>query len=229
MGGQFEPPATSSRIPTPIHPKPCACNQQPAWASIIDFLDAAPRALRSVRAKVPLHGEEPGLWNTGPAIRSMDPRPNPDFMRRAIALASENVRSGRGGPFGAVVVRDGVILAEGVNQVTAMNDPTAHAEVTAIRAACASLRAFALAGSELYTSCEPCPMCFAAVHWARMDRIWFGNTSDDAARADFDDAHLYRQLTLPRQQRAIPSVNLLRDEAWESFHLWQQSSLKSLY
>jgi guanine deaminase len=159
----------------------------------------------------------------------MHPSPNPEFMRRAIALATENVRSGHGGPFGAVVVREGVILGEGANSVTRDNDPTAHGEVRAIRAACQSLGVFSLERSEIYTSCEPCPMCLAAIYWARIDRIWFGNTSADAARAAFDDALLYREITLPPDQRAIPSAMLLRDEAWESFQLWLDSPNKTPY
>jgi len=122
----------------------------------------------------------------------MNPAPNPEFMRKANALATDNVRSGAGGPFGAVIVRDGVLISEGANRVTQENDPTAHAEVCAIRAACRSLATFSLHGCEIYTSCEPCPMCLAAIYWARIDRIYYGNTSADAARVAFDDAFLYR-------------------------------------
>jgi guanine deaminase len=150
----------------------------------------------------------------------MNPVPNPEFMRQAIALATENVRSGSGGPFGAVVVRDGSVVGKGVNRVTRDNDPTAHAEVSAIRAACQALGGFSLEGCQIYTSCEPCPMCLAAVYWARIDRIWFGNTCADAARAGFDDAFLYREVALPLAQRTIPSSMLLHDQAWESFQLW---------
>jgi guanine deaminase len=160
---------------------------------------------------------------------TMHPSPNPEFMRRAIALATENVRSGSGGPFGAVIVRDGSIIGEGANSVTRDNDPTAHGEVRAIRAACQKLGVFSLQGSEIYTSCEPCPMCLAAVYWAHIDRIWFGNTSADAARADFDDAFLYREIALPPEQRAIPSAILLRDQAWESFQLWLDTPNKTPY
>jgi tRNA(Arg) A34 adenosine deaminase TadA len=148
---------------------------------------------------------------------------NPDFMRRAIALASENVRTNSGGPFGAVIVRNGIVVGEGVNRVTAENDATAHAEVCAIRAACQALGVFSLQGCEIYTSCEPCPMCLAAIYWAHIRRIWFGNTSADAARAAFDDAVLYREVALPASQRSVPSAALLHDEAWESFHLWLDS------
>lgn len=150
-------------------------------------------------------------------------------MRRAIALATENVRTGQGGPFGAVIVRAGKVIGEAANRVTRQNDPTAHAEVSAIRAACRALGTFTLQGCEIYTSCEPCPMCLAAIYWARMDRIYFGNTSADAARAAFDDAFLYREVAFPSPQRAIPSVPLLRDQAWESFQLWLDTPNKILY
>ncbi len=130
---------------------------------------------------------------------------NPEFMRQAIALATENVSSGRGGPFGAVIVRDGAVVATGVNQVTVTNDPTAHAEVVAIRRACAELGVFSLEGCEMYTSCEPCPMCLAAIYWSRMDAIFFGNTAADAAAAGFDDAFLYEELKKPVDSRRIPT------------------------
>jgi len=159
----------------------------------------------------------------------MNPAPNPEFMRKAIALATDNVRTGSGGPFGAVIVRDGVILGEGANRVTQENDPTAHAEVRAIRAACGALGVFSLHGCEIYTSCEPCPMCLAAIYWARLERIWYGNTCADAARAAFDDAFLYRELVLPAQQRAIPSSMLLHEQAWESFQLWLDTPGKTPY
>ena len=159
----------------------------------------------------------------------MNPAPKPEFMRRAIAIATENVRSGAGGPFGAVIVRDGKTIAEAANRVTEENDPTAHAEVRAIRAACGELGVFSLQGSEIYTSCEPCPMCLAAIYWARMDRIWYGNSSAEAARVNFDDAFLYSQMKLPAEQRTIPAATLLHDEAWESFQLWLDTPNKILY
>jgi tRNA(Arg) A34 adenosine deaminase TadA len=155
--------------------------------------------------------------------------PNPEFMRRAIALATENVRTSLGGPFGAVIVRDGLVVGEGANSVTRTNDPTAHAEVQAIRDACRALGVFSLEGCTIYTSCEPCPMCLAAIYWARIDRIWYGNTSQDAARIAFDDAALYREFTLPPAQRSIPSSPLLREQAWESFQAWLDSSAKTPY
>ena len=145
---------------------------------------------------------------------------NPRFMDEAIALATENVVSGRGGPFGAVIVRDGSIVATGVNLVTATNDPTAHAEVTAIRNACTALGTFSLEECEIYTSCEPCPMCLSAIYWARCKAIYFGNTSADAAEAGFDDAFLYKEVKLPLAERKIPAVNLQREEAKSSFAAW---------
>lgn len=157
----------------------------------------------------------------------MDPFPSPEFMRRAISLATENVRIGGGGPFGAVIVKEGVVVGEGSNRVTRENDPTAHAEVCAIRAACHTLGTFALRDCDLYTSCEPCPMCLAAIYWARIDRICFGNTSADAARIGFDDAVLYREIALPAPERAIPSAMLMREQAWESFQLWLDSPNKT--
>lgn len=150
-------------------------------------------------------------------------------MRRAIALATENVRSAMGGPFGAVIVRDGVVIGEGANFVTRDNDPTAHGEVSAIRAACRALGAFSLEGSEIYSSCEPCPMCLAAIYWARIDRIWFGNACADAARIGFDDAFLYRELALPLENRTTPAEQVLPDEAWESFQAWLDAPNKTPY
>src|ERR1700729_3848616 len=142
---------------------------------------------------------------------------NPTFMEQAIALATENVTSGRGGPFGAVIVRDGKIVATGVNLVTATNDSTAHGEIVAIRNACTALGSFQLKGCQIYTSCEPCPMCLAAIYWARMDHIYFGSTAADAAAAGFDDAFLYDEIKRPIAQRTIPATNLLRDQALSSF------------
>ncbi len=149
--------------------------------------------------------------------------PNPEFLRRAIALATQNVVSGAGGPFAAVIVRDGKIVGEGVNTVTVGNDPTAHGEVNAIRAAARTLGTFTLAGCELYTSCEPCPMCLAAAYWARLDAIYYGAGAADAARAGFDDAFLYDEMKKPASGRKLPSTQLLGDEAWASFAAWLAS------
>ena len=161
---------------------------------------------------------------------SSSPRTSdPAFMRQAIDLATANVTSGRGGPFGAVIVRAGEIVATGVNLVTATNDPTAHAEVTAIRRAAAELGTFQLVGCELYSSCEPCPMCLAATYWARMEAIFFGNSAADAARAGFNDANLYSEVALPHRDRSLSITQLLGAEAWASFAAWQQSPNKIQY
>ena len=150
------------------------------------------------------------------------PTPNDEhFMRMAIALATENAVSGRGGPFGAVIVREGAVLATGVNQVTATNDPTAHAEISAIRNACRELGAFELTGATLYSSCEPCPMCLAAILWARCGGLFFGNTAEDAAAAGFDDSYFYEQVRQPADRRDLPTATLLRAEAAASFSAWR--------
>jgi len=159
----------------------------------------------------------------------MDGVPNPEFLRRAIALATENVVSGAGGPFAAVIVRHGKIVGEGVNTVTATNDPTAHAEVNAIRAAARALSTFTLAGCELYTSCEPCPMCLAASYWARLDAVYYGACAADAARAGFDDAFLYSEMRKDPTARKLPVKQLLGDEAWASFAAWMASPNKIDY
>jgi guanine deaminase len=150
----------------------------------------------------------------------MSGQPNPEFLRRAIALATRNVLTAAGGPFGAVVVRDGKIVGEGANSVTTTNDPTAHGEVNAIRAAAKSLGTFSLAGCALYTSCEPCPMCLAAAYWARLDAVYYGASAADAARAGFDDAFLYDELRKNAPERKLSSTQLLADEAWASFAAW---------
>ena len=146
--------------------------------------------------------------------------PNPEFLRRAILLATRNVTTGAGGPFGAVVVRNGQIAGEGVNSVTATADPTAHAEVNAIRAAAKALGTFTLAGCELYTSCEPCPMCLAAAYWARLDAVFYGASAADAARAGFDDAFLYDELRQDAAARKLRATQLPGQEAWASFAAW---------
>lgn len=154
---------------------------------------------------------------------------NATLMRQAIALATENVTSGRGGPFGALIARGGEIVATGVNLVTATNDPTAHAEVTAIRRAAAELGTFTLAGCELYTSCEPCPMCMAASYWARLDAVIYGNSSQDAQRAGFDDAMIYDELARATSARSMPMQQMLREEAWASFAAWEASGSRITY
>jgi tRNA(Arg) A34 adenosine deaminase TadA len=154
---------------------------------------------------------------------------NPEFLRRTIQLATENALSGAGGPFAAVIVRDGVIVGEGANTVTATNDPTAHGEVNAIRNACQTLSTFTLTGCELYTSCEPCPMCLAAAYWARIEAVYYGASAEDAARAGFDDAFLYDEFRKDKTARALPIAQLLGDEAWASFAGWIASVNKIKY
>jgi guanine deaminase len=151
------------------------------------------------------------------------------FMARAIELSVENVRSGRGGPFGAVIVKDGSIVAEGANQVTASNDPTAHAEVIAIREACRKLGIFELKDCELYTSCEPCPMCLGAIYWARLSRLYFASVAADASQAGFDDSFIYNEFARPYSERGIPMVQMMREEALAGFRAWQEQSNKTLY
>ncbi len=154
-----------------------------------------------------------------------------DLLRQAIALSAENVRTGAGGPFGAIIARDGEIIATGQNAVTRTNDPTAHAEVVAIRRACAHLGVFELHGCVLYTSCEPCPMCLAAAYWARVQAIYFAATQDDAAAVGFDDAFLYREMVVPLPERALPitPVGDARQEARNAFLLWQEAETKTPY
>jgi guanine deaminase len=151
------------------------------------------------------------------------------FMRRAIELALENVRSGRGGPFAAIVARDAMILSSGTNVVTSTNDPTAHAEIVAIRAACAALGSFQLEDCDLYATCEPCPMCLGAIYWARPARVFFGATAADAARAGFDDAFIYEQIAVPPRERRIPFLSLMRDEALECFRAWREKAGRVSY
>jgi tRNA(Arg) A34 adenosine deaminase TadA len=151
------------------------------------------------------------------------------FMSRAIELAVENVRRGRGGPFAALVVRNGSILAEGTNLVTSENDPTAHAEVVAIRAACRSLGSFQLTGCDIYTTCEPCPMCLGAIYWARPARVFCGATSADAAAAGFDDSFIYEQSCIPAAKRRIPMLTFMREDALRAFREWQLKPDKTRY
>ena len=150
-------------------------------------------------------------------------------MREAIRLSLVNVETGKGGPFGAIVVKEGRIIARGTNLVTATNDPTAHAEVVAIRNACRELETFQLEGCELYTSCEPCPMCLGAIYWARPSKVYFGNTQADAAAIGFDDRYIYQELALPHAERHLPQEQLLQDEALKAFTLWQETKDKTTY
>ena len=150
------------------------------------------------------------------------------FMREAIKLSAESVRSG-GGPFGAVIVRNGEIIARGENRVTVCNDPTAHAEVSAIREAAARMGTYDLSGCEIYSSCEPCPMCLGAIYWARLDRLYYAGTRADAANVGFDDAHIYEELPLDPSQRELPTQTLLREEAQRVFEVWAEKTDKKEY
>jgi guanine deaminase len=152
-----------------------------------------------------------------------------EFMRRAIALALENVRSGRGGPFAALVAKDGRIIAEGANSVTAANDPTAHAEIVAIREACRILKTFQLAECDLYTTCEPCPMCLGAIYWARPARVFYAGVAADAADAGFDDAFIYDELKVAPEQRRIPMFQCMREESLAIFSAWKRQANKTPY
>jgi guanine deaminase len=151
------------------------------------------------------------------------------YVRKAIDLAIENVRLGRGGPFGALVLKDGKVIATGTNLVTSANDPTAHAEIVAIRAACASLASFELEGCEIYSSCEPCPMCLGAIYWSRAERFYFACGREDAARAQFDDSFIYDELNLSPGERSICGYQLSADEGREPFEEWAKNPLKIHY
>ena len=151
------------------------------------------------------------------------------FMQEAIRISIDNVESGNGGPFGAVIVKDGEIIASGTNEVTNSNDPTAHAEIVAIRAACKKLDSFQLRGCEIYCSCEPCPMCLGAIYWARPDKIYYANTKEDAARINFDDKYIYAEIDLAKEKRKLPTIQLMRDEAQMAFKQWQESTNKVKY
>ncbi len=151
-----------------------------------------------------------------------------ELMKEAIRLSEENLDNG-GGPFGAVIARDGEIVATGVNRVTASHDPPAHAEVSAIRAACQKLNTFNLSGCEIYTSCEPCPMCLAAIYWAHLDKVYFGNGKTDAKEIGFDDSFIYDELALPREKRKLPAEMLLDTEAIRAFKMWQKKQDKIEY
>ncbi|RQO72490.1 tRNA-specific adenosine deaminase [Pedobacter sp. KBW06] len=150
-------------------------------------------------------------------------------MKLAIALSEKNVTGGLGGPFGAVVVKDGKIIAKSGNKVTTTNDPTAHAEVSAIRLACKKLKTFDLSGCVVYTSCEPCPMCLSAIYWARIETIYYANTKVDAANIGFDDKFIYDEIEKPMAKRTLPIHQMMRKEAQQAFQLWEQSSMKIDY
>lgn len=160
-----------------------------------------------------------------PEVRETDKK----FMARAIQLSLENVSSGRGGPFGCVIVKDGEVISEAVNQVTASNDPTAHAEVLAIRCACQKLTCFDLKGCDLYCSCEPCPMCLGAIYWAHIGKVFFANAAADAAKIGFDDSAIYAEMTRPQGDRRIAMVQIMRQEAQVAFQAWEDQPGKVSY
>ena len=149
------------------------------------------------------------------------------FMRMAIKLSTQNVLQSLGGPFGAVIVKDGKVIAKSANKVISSNDPTAHAEVATIRLACKKLKTFDLSGCIVYTSCEPCPMCLGALYWARVDTIYYGNTKADAAAINFDDQFIYKELEKTLDQRKLPIKQLLREEAQQAFILWKELGMKT--
>lgn len=151
------------------------------------------------------------------------------FMQEAIRLSRVHMQKGHGGPFGAVVVKNGRIIGRGWNRVTSTNDPTAHAEITAIREACSKVKNFDLSGAEIYTSCEPCPMCLAAIYWARIDKIYFANTRKDAARIFFDDEFLYKEIAKPISKRMLPMQQILHKEALKVFSDWMKKGDKVHY
>ena len=153
---------------------------------------------------------------------------NINFMKRAIQLSMQNIK-GNGGPFGCVIVKENKIIAEGVNRVTFNNDPTAHAEIVAIRNACSKLNTFNLEGCELYSSCEPCPMCLSAIYWSHIDKVYYGNSREDAAKIHFDDKFIYDELLLKMTERKIPISQISRDEAIKAFNLWENEENKIKY
>lgn len=153
---------------------------------------------------------------------------NIKFMNKAIDLSINNIKN-NGGPFGCVIVKDNKIISEGVNRVTSNNDPTAHAEIVAIREACKKLKTFNLKGTELYTSCEPCPMCLSAMYWSHIDKIYYGNSRDDAAKINFDDKFIYDELKVKMSHRKIPLVQLCSDNAIKAFKLWGEEENKIRY
>ena len=154
---------------------------------------------------------------------------NNQFMQEAIDLSLVSVRSGKGGPFGAVIVKEGKIIAKAHNQVTSSNDPTAHAEIGAIRDACKALQTFELTGCELYTSCEPCPMCIGAIYWARLDKVYYANAKADAAQIGFDDKFIYEELDLNLSDRKLPMIQIMRDRALTAFQEWADKTDKVEY
>lgn len=160
---------------------------------------------------------------------NMENQKHEEFMKMAIALSVENVTENVGGPFGAVIVKDGKFVAGSANKVTSTNDPTAHAEVSTIRLACTELHTFDLSGCVIYTSCEPCPMCLGAIYWAKIDTIYYANTKTDAENIGFSDKFIYEELEKPMEKRSLPVVQMMRDEALHAFKLWETSPLSIKY
>lgn len=152
-----------------------------------------------------------------------------EFMNEAITLAESNITELKGGPFGAIIVKNGEIIGRGSNHVTTDNDPTAHAEIVAIRDACKNMGTFDLSDCEIYASCEPCPMCLGAIYWARLGKLYYAGTKDDAAKADFDDSFIYKEFELPKDKRLIPSVQVLREKAVKVFEKWIEHEDKVPY
>ncbi|WP_121246063.1 nucleoside deaminase [Mucilaginibacter phyllosphaerae] len=159
----------------------------------------------------------------------MENKGNEKFMQMAIDLSEYNVKHAQGGPFGAVIVKDGMVIARSANKVVPTNDPTAHAEISVIRLACQELSTYNLEGCEIYTSCEPCPMCLGAIYWARISKIYYANTKQDAANIGFDDHFIYDELGLPMENRKLPFVQMMRNEAQPAFNLWKESEIKTDY
>jgi guanine deaminase len=159
----------------------------------------------------------------------MEDQAHEKFMRMAIELSEHNVKHEKGGPFGAVIVKDGIVLAKSANRVIQENDPTAHAEISTIRLACRELGTFNLSGCEIYTSCEPCPMCLGAIYWARIDKIYYANTKEDAAGIGFDDEFIYKEVGTPIEKRKLYFKQFIRDEALQIFKLWQSLEIKTNY
>ncbi|NEQ32183.1 MAG: nucleoside deaminase [Leptolyngbya sp. SIO4C5] len=157
------------------------------------------------------------------------PQPNPEFMQAAIALSLESIRHGDGGPYGAVVVKEGKIIGRGMNQVAPLKDPTAHAEMLAIRQACQQLQHWQLQGCELYTSCEPCPMCMATIYWAKLDRVYYANSKEDASDYGFNSGTIYEQIALPISERSLPMSQLMQDKAVAAFKEWANKTDKLTY
>ena len=217
-------PATGKRVPTPI-----ALPASTGMRDAVPFDQRPPHEQPVPMCYGPPWGVTEGPSGDGKPAEQGTIMDRDRFMRRAFALAETNVVNGAGGPFGALIVHDGQIIGEGTNLVTTSHDPTAHAEIVAIRTACTALGTFRLAGCDIYSSCEPCPMCLSALYWAHIDRIFYGNSRSDAAAIGFDDDHIYREIALPLPERTIPMTRLHRDEALQAFLAWERAGGKIAY